>query len=457
MIHCGVRHVGQTTDLALSPTPMTPVGHRSVNEPAGSHVFNVRSSCLEVPACPASPDCAGNKTSCRTKVARVTARQPQEVQGSATELVVPALIRFQDCIGCDRQVRLLPDDGCEAYALAAIDFFPEGTLITAPCPLNIDSIQGNSVKGGTTGAVMDITVPVKDHLGSVEHIQCQRAFVYTADVKGGLVAGYLFLKAYRLCVDPVADCLRDCQTQSVQVSSVEAVSVPAVDQTTGGEQRCACMTHSAFESVTDNDLEGILDTVLPLTRPGASPCDLAAKVLERLRTTQGSSFLYNSPFVFACMLAWRHVCSFLSLYGNTVSTELWGSIPRSGESSITRETYSLKMVTSGSCKCDGECQCVDRCIELRLRGAWAVPFHPDFPRPASPSCLNAGVCCPCTISANSRTTAASRENVSASLPPPDFVRRSQFDQSDCESDGISDLESESDDDTVHNSVTAEVD
>ena len=114
---------------------------------------------------------------------------------SATELVVIPLIRFQDCIGCDRQVSLLPDDGCEAYALAPFEFFPEGTLISARRPLNIVSIQGNSVEGGTTGAVMDITVPVKDHLGSVEHIRCQRAFVYAADVQGGLVAGYPFFKS----------------------------------------------------------------------------------------------------------------------------------------------------------------------------------------------------------------------------------------------------------------------
>ena len=89
MIHCGVRHEGQTTDLALCPTPMTPSGHLSVIQPAGSHVFNVRLSCLEVPACPASAGCAGNKTSCRTKVARVTARQPQEVQGSVTTKPTP--------------------------------------------------------------------------------------------------------------------------------------------------------------------------------------------------------------------------------------------------------------------------------------------------------------------------------------------------------------------------------
>ena len=140
MIHCGVRHQGQTTDLALCPIRMTPSGYLSVNWPAGSHVFNVRLSCLEVPACPASAGCAGNKTSCRTKVARVTVRQPQEVQGSATEFVVPALIRFQDCMGCDRRVSLLPDYGCEAYALAPFDCFPEGTLISAHCPINILSI-----------------------------------------------------------------------------------------------------------------------------------------------------------------------------------------------------------------------------------------------------------------------------------------------------------------------------
>ena len=167
------------------------------------------------------------------------------------------LFNFRTVLGCDRQVSLLPDDGLEAYALAPFHFLPEGTLISARRPLNMFSIQGTSVNGGTTGALIDITVPVKDPLGSVEHIQCQRAFAYAANIQGGLVGGYPFLRGYGLCVDPVADCLRGRRTQSVQVSSVNAFSVPAVDPTTGSGQRCACMTHSAFETVTDSDFEAI--------------------------------------------------------------------------------------------------------------------------------------------------------------------------------------------------------
>ena len=153
----------------------------------------------------------------------------------------------------------------------------------------------------------------------------------------------------------------------------------------------ASMTHSAFETITDNDPEGILDRVLQLTRSGSSPCDLAAMSLNHPAQPWGHNFPIIAHLCLHVYLPGAMFAFFL-LYGITVSTELWGSILRLGKSSIAKETSSVKIVTSGSCKCDRECHCVDGCIDLELRGAWAVPLHPDYVPPASPLCLNAGVC-----------------------------------------------------------------
>ena len=193
---------------------MTPSELPSVNEPTGSRPFQVCFTCVDVPACPASADRLGGTLVCRTKVAPVKARLPKSVQGKATELIVPATVQFSNCEGCDRRVSLLPNDGCEAFALAPFDFFPAGTLILARRPLKIVAIEGSNIRRGTQGAVMVITVPARNSSGLEELIHCQRAFVYAADVLGGLVVGYPFLKAYGLCVDPVADCLRDSLSQS---------------------------------------------------------------------------------------------------------------------------------------------------------------------------------------------------------------------------------------------------
>ena len=91
---------------------------------------------------------------------------------------MPAHVQFLKCEGCDLQVSLLPDDGCEAFALAPFKVFLPGTWIPARRPLNLVAIEGSNVRGGTQGAVMNITVPPRNSSGLEELVQCQRAFVY---------------------------------------------------------------------------------------------------------------------------------------------------------------------------------------------------------------------------------------------------------------------------------------
>ena len=117
---------------------------------------------------------------------------------------------------------------------------------------------------------MDITVPVRNSSGLEELIHCQRAFVYAADVCGGLVVGYPFLKAYGLCVDPVADCLRDCLSSAQSPLASPASSELVQDNSNKqGDVQCACVSHSAFHSVSGSDPGVLLDDVLQLFFLGA--------------------------------------------------------------------------------------------------------------------------------------------------------------------------------------------
>ena len=71
--------------------------------------------------------------------------------------------------------------------------------------------------------------------------------------KLGLVAGCFFLQVYGLC--PLLRCLRDCRTQSLQISSVHRVSVLAEAQTTGVQQHYTCITRFVFELVSESALK----------------------------------------------------------------------------------------------------------------------------------------------------------------------------------------------------------
>ena len=263
MNHCVLQRKGETTDFALVQSSMTPSGLPYVNETTGSRPFQVCLTRVDVPPCPASADRLGGTLVCRTKVARVKAWLPQPVHCKATELIRPVTVQFSNCEGCDRRVLLLPDDGCEASALAPFDFFLVGTLIPARHPLNIVAIDGSNIRAGRQGAVMDITVPAQNSSGLEELIHCQRAFVYAAYVRGGLVIGYPFFKAYGLCVDPVADCLRDCLSQSPSASP--AISELVQDNSDKqGDVQCACVAHSALHSVSGSDPGVLLDDLLQI-------------------------------------------------------------------------------------------------------------------------------------------------------------------------------------------------
>ena len=231
------------------------------------------------------------------------ARLPQLVRGKAIELIVPATVEFSNCEGCDCRVSLLPDDGCEAFALAQFDFFSAGTLIPAPCDPKIVTIEGSNIRGGTEGGLMIITVPARNSSGLEGLTQCQRAFVYAAQVCGGLVAGYPFSKAYALCVYPVADCLRDCPSHSLSTSSASSELVEDTPNKQGDVQ-CACISHSALHPVSRSDPGVLLDDVLQLSISGrrlGNHCICAHSV----HFACGHALFVYEPILFACTLAWR--------------------------------------------------------------------------------------------------------------------------------------------------------
>ena len=453
--HLSVRRKGETTDFALAQLSMTQSGLPSVNEPAGSQSLQVCLTRIDVPPCPAFADLLEGTILCRTKVARVTARLPQSVQGKATEIIVPAHVQFLKCEGCDLQVSPLPDDGCEAFALAPFSLFPPGTLIPARRPLNLVAIEGSNVRGGTQGALMNITVPAWDSSGLEELVQCQQAFVYAADVRGGMVVGYLFLKAYGLCVDPVADCLRDCLTQSPAVIKSQAESVQAVSGAVHASQ-CACAAHSALSSSVVADPDCLLDSVLHLVFPGDALGQVTVQtpeneVPEVARLSAGVSsplpFYYQSPFVFACTLLMRHFGRMSFQIGILSSNSLWSSGIILRHLLLQQTTMSDASARAsqcaGSCCCNSDCDCVQGCVELGLRGALSIPMHPELVPPAHECCEDTGARCPCNITCRPPPSVA--DSALPYLPAPEFVRRSMLhaESASEESDGISDLESES--------------
>ena len=99
--------------------------------------------------------------------------------------------------------------------------------------------------------------------------------------------------------------------------------------------------------------------------------------------------------------------------------------------------------SAGSCCCNSDCDCVQGCVELGLRGAWSIPMHPEFLPPAHECCEDTGARCPCTITCRPPPSVA--DSALPYLPAPEFVRRSMLhaESGSEESDGISDLESES--------------
>ena len=65
------------------------------------------------------------------------------------------------------------------------------------------------VAGGTMGALLDLTVPVRDRHGVEGFLTCEQLFVYSAEISNGCIVGYPFLKCYGLQLDASRDCLVD--------------------------------------------------------------------------------------------------------------------------------------------------------------------------------------------------------------------------------------------------------
>ena len=59
------------------------------------------------------------------------------------------------------------------------------------------------------GALLDLTVPVRDCHGVEGFLTCEQVFVYSAEISNGCIVGYLFLKCYGLQLDAARDCLVD--------------------------------------------------------------------------------------------------------------------------------------------------------------------------------------------------------------------------------------------------------
>ena len=87
----------------------------------------------------------------------------------------------------------LVDSGSQAFAIAPPSFFPSGTLQPARKILAITSVGGDAVAGGTMGALLDLTVPVRDRHGVEGFLTCEQVFVYSAEISNGCIVGYPFL------------------------------------------------------------------------------------------------------------------------------------------------------------------------------------------------------------------------------------------------------------------------
>ena len=59
------------------------------------------------------------------------------------------------------------------------------------------------------GALLDLTVPVRDRHGVEGFLTCEQVFVYSAEISNGCIVGYPFLKCYGLQLDASRDCLVD--------------------------------------------------------------------------------------------------------------------------------------------------------------------------------------------------------------------------------------------------------
>ena len=70
------------------------------------------------------------------------------------------------------------------------------------------------------GALLDLTVPVRDRHGVEGFLTCEQVFVYSAEIGNGCIVGYSFLKCYGLEIDAPRDCLVDTLAEYSEPSVV---------------------------------------------------------------------------------------------------------------------------------------------------------------------------------------------------------------------------------------------
>ena len=75
----------------------------------------------------------------------------------------------------------LIDSGSQAFVIAPPSLFPS-TLQPARKDLAITSVGEDAVAGGTMGALLDMTVPVRDRHGVEGFLTCEQVFVYSAEI-----------------------------------------------------------------------------------------------------------------------------------------------------------------------------------------------------------------------------------------------------------------------------------
>ena len=95
--------------------------------------------------------------------------------------------------------------------------------------------------GGTMGALLDLTVPVRDRHGVEGFLTCKQVFVYSAEISNGCRVGYPFLKCFGLQLDASRDCLVDTLAEYSEPTVLREVetdpNLPSllIDEAPGGE------------------------------------------------------------------------------------------------------------------------------------------------------------------------------------------------------------------------------
>ena len=174
---------------------------RSLTETAFSAWTRTLQSCGE--------PCRPSAVIKRCKQAHVLQRGAADVGRSLIELVLPVRIQFSGGQWQEPGSSMLMDLGSEVLALAPESLFQGCTLELARCPLRITLANGERISGGTHGAVVDLSVQIRECQDQPAQSLCEKVFVYKADVQEHLIVGYPFCKAYGLMLDPTRDLLID--------------------------------------------------------------------------------------------------------------------------------------------------------------------------------------------------------------------------------------------------------